>query len=73
MLAAAGGSLLSALQEVFPDQEPIDRTWINAWQDERVVDWVGQTGRKKIAIAAADRDLRRPPDQASAWPSHVRH
>ncbi len=35
-----GGFLLKSLQDVFPDQKPIDRTWINAWEDPRVVDWV---------------------------------
>lgn len=47
-----GGFLLKQLQEVFPDQKPIDRTWINAWEDERVVEWVKKTGRKKVVIAA---------------------
>ncbi|MDN3656136.1 hydrolase [Ferruginibacter paludis] len=47
-----GGYLIKQLQEIYPDQKPIDRTWINAWQDERVVDWVKQTGRKKLVIAA---------------------
>ena len=27
-----GGFLLKSLQDVFPDQKPIDRTWINAWK-----------------------------------------
>jgi len=47
-----GGFLLKSLQDVFPDQKPIDRTWINAWEDPQVVDWVKKTGRKKIVIAA---------------------
>jgi len=47
-----GGHLLKQLQGVFPDQEPIDRTFINAWEDKRVTDWVKATGRKKIMIAA---------------------
>src|SRR5918995_7118057 len=47
-----GGFLLKSLQDVFPDQKPIDRTWINAWEDARVVDWVKKTGRSKIVIAA---------------------
>lgn len=29
----------------------IERTTVNAWEDERVVDWVLQTGRKKLVIA----------------------
>lgn len=47
-----GGLLLKQLQDVFPDQKPINRTFINTWEDERVVDWVKQTGKKKIVIAA---------------------
>ncbi len=47
-----GGLLLKSLQEVFPEQTPINRTMINSWEDERVVDWVKATGRKKVVIAA---------------------
>jgi len=47
-----GGYLLKQLQEVFPDQKPINRTFINTWEDGRVVDWVKKTGRKKVVIAA---------------------
>jgi nicotinamidase-related amidase len=47
-----GGYLLKQLQDVFPDQKPIDRTFINAWEDARVVDWVKKTGKKKIVMAA---------------------
>ena len=47
-----GGALFKQLQAVFPDQKPIDRTFINAWEDRRVVEAVKQTGRKKLVIAA---------------------
>ena len=47
-----GGYLLKQLQDVFPDQKPIDRTFINTWEDARVVDWVKKTGKKKIVMAA---------------------
>jgi nicotinamidase-related amidase len=47
-----GGYLIKPLQDLFPEQKPIDRTYINAWQDERVVDWVKKTGKKKIVMAA---------------------
>ena len=47
-----GGYLLKQLQDVFPDQKPINRTFINTWEDARCVDWVKKTGRKKIVIAA---------------------
>lgn len=47
-----GGYLIKQLQDVFPDQKPINRTFINTWQDERVIDWVKKTGKKKIILAA---------------------
>src|SRR5437899_10578681 len=47
-----GGYILKPLQDVFPEQKPIDRTFINTWEDARVVDWVKKTGRKKIIMAA---------------------
>jgi nicotinamidase-related amidase len=47
-----GGLLLKQLQDVFPDQKPIDRTFINTWEDARVVEWVKKTGRRKIVMAA---------------------
>ncbi|WP_306367877.1 hydrolase [Nocardiopsis sp. CC223A] len=51
VLADRGGHLLQQIQDVFPEQEPIDRTLINTWQDERVVDAVGATGRRKLVMA----------------------
>ena len=47
-----GGYLIKQLQDIFPEQKPIDRTFINTWEDKRVVDWVKKTGRKKIVMAA---------------------
>src|SRR5437764_10995666 len=47
-----GGKLIKRLQDVFPDQKPIDRTWINTWEDARVVDAVKKTGRKQVVMAA---------------------
>lgn len=47
-----GGYLIPGLQDVFPDQKPINRTYINTWQDPRVVDAVKATGRKQLVIAA---------------------
>src|SRR5213083_2294607 len=38
-----GGKLIKGLQDVFPDQKPIDRTFINTWEDARVVDAVKRT------------------------------
>jgi nicotinamidase-related amidase len=47
-----GGRLLKQLQDVFPEQKPIDRTFINTWEDTRVVEWVKKTGKKKLVMAA---------------------
>jgi nicotinamidase-related amidase len=47
-----GGFLIKALQDVFPDQKPIDRTFINTWEDPKVVDVVKKSGRKQLVIAA---------------------
>src|SRR6195256_5946470 len=33
-----GGYLIKGLQDVFPEQRPINRTFINTWQDARVVE-----------------------------------
>ncbi|MDT0306050.1 hydrolase [Streptomyces sp. DSM 44917] len=51
VLEERGGHLIQPLQDVFPDQKPINRTFINTWQDQRVVDAVKATGRKKLIIA----------------------
>jgi nicotinamidase-related amidase len=52
VLEARGGYLIKGLQDVFPDQKPIDRTFINTWEDSRVVEAVKKTGRKKLIMAA---------------------
>ncbi|GAB3000859.1 hydrolase [Streptomyces pseudoechinosporeus] len=46
-----GGYLTQPLRDVFPDQKPINRTTLNSWEDQRVVDAVKATGRKKLVIA----------------------
>lgn len=52
VVAERGGKLLKDIQDVFPEQQPIDRTNLNTWEDEKVVNLVKATGRKKIIIAA---------------------
>jgi nicotinamidase-related amidase len=47
-----GGHLIKGLQDVFPEQKPINRTFINTWEDSRVVEAVKKTGRKKLIMAA---------------------
>jgi len=52
VLEERGGYLIKGLHDVFPEQKPIDRTFINTWQDQRVVDAVKKTGRRKLVLAA---------------------
>lgn len=47
-----GGYLIKGLQDVFPEQKPIDRTFINTWQDPKVTDIVKKSGRKQLVLAA---------------------
>jgi len=46
-----GGHIIKGLQDVFPEQKPIDRTFINTWEDSRVTDVVKQSGRKQLVMA----------------------
>src|SRR5258708_14659447 len=55
--AKRGGELFKQVQAVFPDQKPIDRSFINSWEDRRVVEAVKNTGRKKLVIAALWSDM----------------
>jgi len=48
----SGGYIFKGIQDIFPEQKPINRTYINAWEDKRVVEAVRKTGRKKIVFAA---------------------
>src|ERR1700680_3443089 len=50
--AKRGGEIFKQIQAVFPDQKPIDRSFINSWEDRRVVEAVKSTGRDKLVIAA---------------------
>jgi nicotinamidase-related amidase len=52
VLEERGGYLIKGLQGVFPEQKPINRTFINAWEDPRVVDAVKKSGRKQLVLAA---------------------
>ena len=51
VIADRGGLLFPQITDVFPGQEVIDRTFINTWQDPKVVDAVKATGRKQLIIA----------------------
>src|SRR5260221_13571351 len=48
----SGGVLFKGVQDIFPEQKPINRTYINAWEDQRVVEAVKKTGRRKLVLAA---------------------
>ncbi|MFE2916577.1 hydrolase [Kitasatospora indigofera] len=45
------GPILPQLRAVFPDQEIIDRTTMNAWEDEALVEAVKATRRRKIILS----------------------
>jgi len=45
------GPFFPQVRKVFPDQQLIDRTTMNCWEDKRVVDAIKKTGRKKIVFA----------------------
>ena len=47
-----GGYLIKGLQDVFPDQKPINRTFINTWEDPNVTEIVKKSGRKQLILAA---------------------
>ena len=52
VLEERGGYLAQQLVDVFPDQKPIDRTTINAWEDPKVVEAVAATGRRRSSSPA---------------------
>src|SRR6202049_3668156 len=47
-----GGYLIKGLQDLFPEQKPINRTFINAWEDPNVTNAVKKSGRKQLVLAA---------------------
>ena len=51
VLEERGGYIIKGLQDVFPDQKPINRTFINAWEDPNVADIVKKSGRKQLVLA----------------------
>src|ERR671912_2162076 len=52
VLEERGGYLIKGLQDVFPSQKPINRTFINTWEDPQVTDIVKKSGRKQLVLAA---------------------
>ena len=57
VIAAQGGLIFPQITDVFPGQEVIDRTLINTWEDQKVVDAVKATGRKQLIIAGLWTDI----------------
>jgi nicotinamidase-related amidase len=51
------GPLLGGLSEAFPNNEIIERTKINAWDDENFVTAVEKTSRKKLIMAGIVTDV----------------
>jgi nicotinamidase-related amidase len=51
VVSARGGLIFPHITDVFRGQEVIDRTFINTWEDKKVVDTVKATGRKQLVIA----------------------
>ena len=47
-----GGEIFKQVQSVFPDQKPIDRTFINSWEDRRVVEAVKKTAPQESLLVA---------------------
>jgi nicotinamidase-related amidase len=46
------GYMWPQLLEIFPDQQPIERTSMNSWEDKKFVAEVERIGRKKLVMAA---------------------
>ena len=51
VIARRGGHIFPQITDVFPGQEVIDRTFINTWEDPKVVNAVKATGRKQLIFA----------------------
>jgi len=46
------GNMWPQILDIFPDQEPIERSSMNSWEDTKFVEAVAATGRKKLIMAA---------------------
>jgi len=46
------GNMWPQLLDIFPDQEPIERSSMNSWESEAFVAAVNATGKKKLIMAA---------------------
>jgi nicotinamidase-related amidase len=55
--AGPNGALLGEITSMFPGQEIIDRTLVNAWDDVRFTDAVKATGRRKLIMAGISTEV----------------
>jgi nicotinamidase-related amidase len=46
------GNMWPQLLDIFPDQEPVERSSMNSWEDAKLVAAVAATGRTKLIMAA---------------------
>lgn len=46
------GNFWPQILDIFPDQEPVERSSMNSWEDAKLVEAVVATGRKKLIMAA---------------------
>jgi nicotinamidase-related amidase len=46
------GNFWPQVLDIFPDQEPVERSSMNSWEDAKLVEAVAATGRKKLIMAA---------------------
>jgi nicotinamidase-related amidase len=46
------GNFWPQILDIFPDQEPVERSSMNSWEDAKLVEAVAATGRKKLIMAA---------------------
>ncbi|WP_338525158.1 isochorismatase family protein [Pseudomonas batumici] len=51
------GPLIPELAEALPGVKRIERTTVNAWDEQRVVDAVKATGRKKLIVTGISTDV----------------
>ena len=52
-----GGPIFSGLQEIFPDQTPIDRATLSLFDDTRVLARMEKIGRNKLVVAGLWTDF----------------
>jgi nicotinamidase-related amidase len=46
------GNFWPQVLDIFPDQEPVERSSMNSWEDAKLLEAVAATGRKKLIMAA---------------------